>query len=146
MFQFNKSDARATGNAYLSVYSTNGGGAPDTLLGQESLAASAVGTTHSLVYFDLTSLNISVSAGDLVFAALSADFNGGMHSTTDLYADGREWGYGPALLAVCWTAADNGIPDLVYRSHVEPLPTSGTLALFGLGLAGLGIVRRRHST
>jgi hypothetical protein len=98
------------------------------------------------VYFDLTSLNISVSAGDLVFAALSADFNGGMHSTTDLYADGREWGCGPALLAVCWTAADNGIPDLVYRSHVEPLPTSGTLALFGLGLAGLGIVRRRHST
>lgn len=98
------------------------------------------------MYFNLTSLNISVSAGDLVFAALSAGFNGDMHSTTDLYADGREWGCRPALLIICWTAADNGIPNLVYRSHVEPLPTSGTLALFGLGLAGLGIVRRRHST
>ena len=53
-FHFNKSRSRATGNAYVSMYSTDGGGAPDNLLGQVSLPAASISTTHALVYFDLT--------------------------------------------------------------------------------------------
>jgi hypothetical protein len=142
-FFFNKSQQFATGNAYLSVYSTDGGGAPDTLLGQVALAASAVGTTHSLTYFDLTPLGISVSVGDLMFAALNADFSGGMHSTQDLYAGGKDWACGPTFGIPCWSTEERfGVPDLVFRSHVLPEP--GTLALLGLGIAGIGFTRRRR--
>lgn len=149
-FQFNKSQQLATGNAYLSVYSTDGAGAPDTLLGQAALAASAVSRTHSLVYFDLTPLNISVSVGDLMFAALNADFSGGMHSTNDIYTDGREWGCSPRHSITCWsTEAHVNVHDLVFQSHMLPesgivLPEPGTLALLGLGIAGIGFTRRRR--
>ena len=141
-FHFNKSSARATGNAYLSVYTTDGGGAPGTLLGQASLAAASVSTTSGFHYFDLTPLSIGVSVGDLMFAALSADFFGGTFSTLDTYAAGSEWGCGPDFGIVCWTAADNGIPDLVFRSFVE-LPEPGSLAVLGLGLFAITSARRQ---
>jgi len=143
-FHFNKSRSRATGNAYVSMYSTDGGGAPDNLLGQVSLPAASISTTHALVYFDLTPLAIGVTVGELMFATLHADFSGGMYATQNTYADGSEWGCGPSYGIVCWTAADNGIPDLVFRSHVVPIPASGSVTLFALGFAGLGLPRRRR--
>lgn len=144
-FNFNKSQTIATGNAYLSVYSTNGIGAPDVLLGQVTLDATAVSTTHSLTYFDLTPLGLAVSTGDLMFAALHADFAGGMYSTRDIYAGGTEWGCGPPFGITCWTPEDNSVHELVFRSFVDTgIPEPGMLAVFGLGLAGLGIARQRR--
>ena len=143
-FQFNKSSQFATGNAYLSIYSTDiFSGGPDILIGQATLAAADVSTAHMLTYFDLTSLNISVSTGDLMFAALDADFGGGMHSTRDVYSGGTEWGCGPALGIACWTQEDNGISDLVFRSHViSAIPETGAVGFLALGLAGMGAARR----
>lgn len=144
-FEFNKSSTRATGNAYLTVYTTDGGGAPDGVLGQVSLDAASVGTTHSLTFFDLTPLNILVATGDLMFAALHADFSGGMFSTADTYAGGMDWGCGPSFGIPCWSEELSlGVPDLVFRSYVETVSEPGILALFGLGLAGLGAMRRRQ--
>ena len=145
-FEFNKSSAFATGSAYLTVYTTDGGGAPDSVLGQVSLGAASVSTTHGLIFFDLVPLNILVAAGDLMFAALHADFFGGMHSTLDTYADGQDWGCGPSFGIPCWSDETSfGVPDLVFRSHIETVSAPGALALFGLGLAGLGAMRRRQS-
>jgi hypothetical protein len=143
-FHNNKSSSRATGNAYLTLYSTDGGGGPDSQLGQVFLPAAAISTTSGFHFFDLSPLNIAVEIGDMLFAALHADFNGGTFATLNSYAGGSEWGCGPAFGIVCWTAADNGVHDLVFRSHVTPLPTPGSLALFGLGLAGFSLYRRRR--
>ena len=92
----------------------------------------------------LPPLAIGVTVGELMFATLHADFSGGMYATQNTYADGSEWGCGPSYGIVCWTAADNGIPDLVFRSHVVPIPASGSVTLFALGFAGLGLPRRRR--
>jgi hypothetical protein len=144
-FNFIKSQILATGNAYLSVYSTNGLGGPDVLLGQAILAAASVGTTHSLTYFDLTPLSLAVSAGDLMFAALSADFYGGMYATQDFYAGGTEWGCAPAFGIACWTQEENFVRELVFQSYVEAsIPEPGILALFSIGLVGLWAVSRRE--
>jgi hypothetical protein len=142
-FHFNKSSAFATGNAYLSLYSTDGGGAPDTLLGQAVLAAASVSTTSGFHYFDLLPLNVAVTTGDLMFAALSADFGGGTFASLDVYAAGSEWGCGPAFGIVCWTEADNRVPDLFFRSYVE-IAEPGAIVPLVAGLTLIGIVRRRR--
>ncbi|MGB0631512.1 MAG: hypothetical protein ACPGRZ_12545 [Alphaproteobacteria bacterium] len=143
-FNFNKSQQFATGNATLSLFSTDVGGAPDTLLGQALLPAAAVSTIHALVYFDLTPLSIGVNVGDRLFAALAGDFSGGILSSLDTYAGGSDWACGPAFGYPCWTEETNIVPDLVFRSHVIPVPTTGALSLFAIGLAGLGVARKRR--
>lgn len=143
-FNFNKSSASATGNATLSLYSTTGAGAPDTLLGTALLPAAAISTVHSFVYFDLTPLSVGVDVGDQYFAALSADFGGGIFSTGDTYAGGSDWACGPSFGFPCWTEEVGSVPDLVFRSHVIPVPSPAALSLFALGLAGIGAARRRR--
>lgn len=141
-FHFNKSSVRATGNAYLSIYTTDGVGAPDSLLGQAFLPAASVSNVSSFHYFDLTPLGIDVAVGDLMFAALSADFNGGTFATNNVYAGGSEWGCAPDFMVVCWTAADNNIADLVFSSHVVPVSAPAPLAVMALGILALASARR----
>ena len=104
----------------------------------------AIGTMHSVITFDLTPLNIAVTTGDVLFAALEADFFGGMFSTVDLYAGGLEFGCGPAFGIARWTQeAEFGVLDLMFQSFVDAVPAPGRLALFGLGLAAIRLKRRR---
>ena len=144
-FNFNKSNRLATGNATLSLYTTSGIGAPDTLLGTALLPAASVGTDHSFVYFDLTPLGVGVNVGEQYFAALSADFSGGIYSTADTYAGGSDWACGPTFGFPCWTEEVGSVPDLVFRSYVIPVPETGAWALFVLGAAGIGMSRARRN-
>ena len=72
----------------------------------------------------------------MLFAALHADFNGGTFATQNTYAAGSEWGCGPAFGIICWTAADNGVHDLVFRSHVTPSRHPEALLCSTWGLQG----------
>lgn len=143
-FNFNKSSRLATGNATLSLYSTTGIGAPGSLLGTALLPAATIGTDPGFHYFDLTPLGVGVNVGEQYFAALSADFGGGIRSTADTYAGGSDWACGPSFGFPCWTEEVGSVPDLVFRSYVIPVPETGALALFVFGLAGIGVVRARQ--
>ena len=129
----------------MSLYTTTGSGTPGSLLGTALLPAAAIGTDHSFVYFDLTPLGVGVNVGEQYFAALSADFSGGIHSTGDTYLGGSDWACGPTFGFPCWTEEVGSVPDLVFRSHVIPVSSPAVLSLYALGVLGIAATRRRRS-
>jgi hypothetical protein len=148
-FFMDKSLSTATGYATLTVFDTVGG-APGTALGSVQVPASAVPDGfHAYVGFDVSSLGIAVTAGDMLFAAITdSDFFGGIYSTSafpDKYPAGAEFGCGPGYGIACWTEQDNGVVDLMFRTYVAAAPVPATLALVLPGLALIAARRRRRT-
>jgi hypothetical protein len=112
------------------------------------VAASAVPYGfHDYVGFDVSPLGIAVTAGDVLFAAITdSDFFGGMYSSGPghAYAAGAEYGCGPGYGISCWTEQDNRIVDLMFRTYVAAAPVPATLALLIPGLAMIAARRRRR--
>ena len=136
----------------LDIRTTTGGAPTDpnagaNILGMVSAPAATIGTTAAFVSFDLSGLGISVTAGDvLAIATQSAGANPAYlwtGSSTDDYAAGSAY---RRLFSTVWEVPGFA-NDWAFRTFVEAstLPEPGTLALFGLGLAGLALARHKRA-
>jgi hypothetical protein len=141
-----------TGDVTVDIRSL-AGGAPDSLA-SNALASATVANGDIATYgpspyawttilVDFSAANIMVTAGDMLSFVLSSPIGqefGVQTDYTDGYAGGSRWsqnGDGNAFDEL----AD---ADLAFNTYVD-LPEPGTLAVFGLGLAGLAFARRRKA-
>lgn len=114
------------------------------ILERHSVAAALVPTT-GLVFVGVDLAGIAVTAGDVLAIAASttdtANFSfiwGG--TNTDLYAGGAQYN---RVTGVPYNL-NAGIRDLNFRTFVE-VPAPGVALILAMGLAGLGVTRRKRN-
>ena len=131
------------------------GSAPASLassaLASVTVANGGIGTIGSTPYawtsilVDVSAANIMVTSGDMLSFVLSSPIGEVFFAQTDYtnaYAGGSRWsqdGDGTPF-------SELASADLAFKTYVDTeLPEPATLVIFGVGLAGLGYVRRRRS-
>ena len=111
------------------------------------------GTGFGFVTLDLSSFSLSVAVGQQLAIVLSTP-NGLISwggNSAGGYADGGSYQRSSTFINFDWTVTQAST-DLGFKTFVEMSETGGgevpepaTLALFGLGLAGMGCMRRRRA-
>lgn len=107
--------------------------------------------------WDFVAVNsFTVVAGQIVSGGIAAQNNTATFESFDTFLIGNVIGFilpccGGALANNALTfggaeavASNDGLQGVSYRA-ISPVPEPGTLALLGLGLAGLGLTRRRKA-
>lgn len=147
-----RDNASITQPLVLDIRTTTGGAPTEpnagaNILGSVSAAAATIPLATTFVSFDLTALGISVSTGDvLAITTRSAGENPAYlwtGSNTNDYLPGSAY---RRLFSTTWEVPTFA-NDFAFRTYVDasPIAEPGMLALFGLGLAGIGIARRKRA-
>ena len=125
-----------------------------------TFSISSYWTTEPVAYLNLSDLGFFVTAGEsflFEFTALSGQLALNGHSESYLGYDPYAGGTlglrrGTTIWTDYYSFKDSGSgltrSDLEFQTFVDPttLPEPGTLALFAIGLAGMGLARRRRQS
>jgi hypothetical protein len=152
----------STADIVLDIRGTTGGapiGDNSLALASVALSPSAIGhtnlATYTFFHVDLTAFNINVSTGDVLAMVIytsqpnfSWKLAAGSSTPAATYAGGSRWTR-DNFTTGSFLNIGGGSQDMYFKTFVDAdtgsaeLPAPGGLALLGLGLAGLGALRRR---